>query len=84
MDDVVRARIGAKIKKSANAVLKEIGLTPSDAFRLMMKRIAVEKKLPFTPLDPNATTKAAMRAARRGEGLKVGSVNELMKELNSK
>jgi addiction module RelB/DinJ family antitoxin len=40
------------LKKSASAVLKRIGLTTSDAFRLMMVRIAAEKKLPFDPLVP--------------------------------
>ena len=66
MSDVVRARIDPAVKKSANAVLKKIGLTTSDAFRLMMVRIAAEKKLPFEPLIPNAKTVAAMKGARRG------------------
>ncbi len=68
-NDVVRARIDATLKKNATAVLKKIGLTTSDAFRLMMVRIATEKKLPFEPLDPNTTTVTAMKEARRG-GLK--------------
>ena len=65
-NDVVRARIDPALKKSAGAVLKKIGLTTSDAFRLMMVRIATEKKLPFEPLDPNSATVAAMKEARRG------------------
>lgn len=50
---VVRARINARVKAEAEAVLASIGLTVSDAFRLMMTRIAHEKKLPFDPLVPN-------------------------------
>ena len=69
MSDVVRARIDPAVKKTANAVLKKIGLTSSDVFRMLMVRIAAEKKLPFEPLIPNATTVAAMKEARRG-GLK--------------
>jgi DNA-damage-inducible protein J len=46
-DSVVRARIDPALKKSASAVLKRIGLTTSDAFRLMMARIAAEEKLAF-------------------------------------
>jgi DNA-damage-inducible protein J len=84
MNEVVRARIDARVKKNAAAVLKKIGLTPSDAFRMLMMRIATEKRLPFAPLEPNAKTIAAIKAARRGEGLKVGTVDDLMKELNSK
>ena len=63
---VVRARIDAETKDKAAAVLAEIGLTVSDAFRLMMIRIAREKALPFEPLIPNAKTIAAIKEARRG------------------
>jgi len=64
MSTVVRARIDARIKADATAVLDAIGLSASDAFRLLMVRIAAEKRLPFEPLVPNARTVAAMRAAR--------------------
>ena len=67
MNDVVRARIDPRLKKSAAAVLRKIGLTPSDAFRLMMARIAAEEKLPFDPLVPNKKTIAAIKEARAGE-----------------
>ncbi len=64
MNTVVRARIDDKTKNEAEAVLHAVGLTVSDAFRLMMVRIAAEKRLPFEPLVPNAQTIAAMEAAR--------------------
>jgi DNA-damage-inducible protein J len=63
---VVRARIDEHVKAEASAVLASIGLTVSDAFRLMMVRIAHEKALPFEPLVPNAETVEAMKEARRG------------------
>lgn len=65
MDSAVRARIDSKLKAEAEAVLDQIGLTPSDAFEMMMLRIAAEKKLPFEPLNPNAVARAAMRASTR-------------------
>jgi DNA-damage-inducible protein J len=83
MSTVVRARIDEKVKDDASAVLASIGLTVSDAFRLMMMRIAKEKRLPFEPLVPNAETVAAMEAARRGDVRKFGSVSELMADLNA-
>jgi len=49
-----------------------------------MLRIVAEKRLPFAPLEPNADTIAAIKASRRGEGRRVGSIDQLMKELNSK
>jgi len=80
---VVRARIDERVKEEASAVLASIGLTVSDAFRLMMMRIAADKALPFEPLVPNAETVEAMRAARRGEMVTIGSVDALFADLNA-
>jgi DNA-damage-inducible protein J len=80
---VVRARIDEKTKEEAAAVLATIGLTVSDAFRLMMVRIAQEKALPFEPLVPNAKTIAAMKEARKGGLRKHARVAGLMKALNA-
>jgi DNA-damage-inducible protein J len=80
--EVVRARIDPKIKREAAATLKEIGITPSDLFRMAMIRVAVEKKLPFEPLVPNETTAAAMKAARGGRVKKHASTAALLADLN--
>ena len=83
MSAVVRVRIDEKIKEEASAVLAAIGLTVSDAFRLMMIRIAAEKRLPFEPLIPNEETIEAMKAARRGDVVTVGDLHNLMADLNA-
>ncbi len=80
---VVRARIDERTKSEASAVLASIGLTASDAFRMMMTRIAREKALPFEPLVPNEETIAAMREARRGKLPRFKTVDDLMKDLNA-
>jgi DNA-damage-inducible protein J len=79
---VVRARINQRIKNEAAAVLGAMGLTVSDAFRLLMVRIAKEKALPFEPLVPNEETIEAMKAARRGELVTAGSLDKLLARLN--
>jgi len=81
---VVRARIDERIKEEATVVLASMGLTVSDAFRMMLTRIAVEKALPFEPLAPNAKTIAAMKKARRGKLKSFESVDALLKDLNAK
>jgi DNA-damage-inducible protein J len=81
-NSVVRARIDERIKNEATAVLGAMGLTVSDAFRLMMVRIAKDKALPFAPLVPNEETIEAMKAARRGELTTVGSTEELLASLH--
>jgi DNA-damage-inducible protein J len=82
-NSVVRARIDERTKRQAAAALKKIGLTVSDAFRLLMVRVAAEKTLPFEPLNPNAETIAAMKAARRGELVKAGKPKDLLRSLNA-
>jgi DNA-damage-inducible protein J len=82
-NSVVRARIDEQTKKEAAAVLKTIGLTVSDAFRMLLMRVAAEKALPFEPLVPNAETIAAMKSARRGEVVKAGKPDKLLASLNA-
>ncbi len=81
---VVRARIDEQTKAEASAVLATIGLTVSDAFRLMLTRVAREKALPFDPLIPNDKTIAAMREAREGKLKSFDSIDALMADLNAK
>jgi DNA-damage-inducible protein J len=80
---IVRARNDGRIKEEAAAVLSAMGLTVSDAFRLMMTRIAAEKALPFEPLVPNAETIEAMREARQGGLPRFKSVEALLADLNA-
>lgn len=82
-NDVVRARIDPKVKEQAAAILAAAGLTISDAFRMMLMRTVADKALPFDPLVPNAETIDAMKAARRGELVTVGGVEELMADLHA-
>ena len=79
---VVRARIDEQTKEEAAIVLAAMGLTLSDAFRIMLTRIARGKALPFEPLVPNAETIKAMKAARRGALPSFASVDALMADLN--
>jgi len=81
---VVRARIDENIKEEATIVLASMGLTVSEAMRLMLTRVAREKKLPFEPLIPNAQTIAAMKEARKGNLKSFDSIDDLMADLNAK
>jgi DNA-damage-inducible protein J len=82
-NSVVRARIDERIRSEAAAVLEAMGLTVSDAFRLMMVRIAREKALPFEPLVPNVETVEALKAARRGKLVTAGPAKKLLARLNA-
>lgn len=80
---VVRARINEQVKEEAATVLATMGLTVSDAFRILLTRIAHDKALPFEPLVPNATTIAAMKEARAGGLPSFATVEDLMADLNA-
>ena len=80
---VVRARIDEQVKIEASAVLSAMGLSVSDAFRMMMKRIAVEKALPFEPLVPNAQTVEAIKDARKSGAAPFKTVDALFADLNA-
>ena len=80
---VVRARIDEHIKNEATVVLASVGLTVSDAFRLLLTRVAREKALPFEPLVPNEETIEAMREARKGGLPAFQSIEALMADLNA-
>jgi DNA-damage-inducible protein J len=82
-NQLVQTRIDATIKAEAAAVLAAMGLTVSDAVRLMLTRIAREHALPFDPLIPNATTIAAMKEARAGNLPRANSIEELKNALNA-
>ncbi len=66
-NDVVRARIDTETKREAAAILAEIGLTPSDAFRMLLHRTVAEGRLPFEPLVPSTETLAAISEHDDGE-----------------
>lgn len=80
---LVQARIDKTIKHDAALVLKTIGLTVSDAVRLLLTRIAREKSLPFEPLVPNVETIAAMNELDANKGKKFNSVEDLMADLHA-
>ena len=80
-DTVVRARIDSDTKERATEVLQAMGLSVSDAIRLLLVRVANEKRLPFAVQMPNATTIKAMKELYAGKGKRFGSAEELFRDL---
>lgn len=77
---VVRARIDEHIKEEATVVLAAMGLTVSDAFRIMLTRVAREKALPFEPLIPNEKTMQAIKDARSSKRMEKVTLDQLADE----
>jgi len=78
---MVHIRVDQKTKQKAAKTLAAMGLSVSDAVRMLLVRVAAEKALPFEAKVPNATTVKAMRAADRGKGKRLNSAEALFQDL---
>ena len=78
---LVQTRIRRDIKEDAAQVLEAIGLTVSDAVRLLLTRIATEHALPFSPVIPNKKTIDAIKELETGKGKKFATISDLMADL---
>ena len=79
----VRARIDINTKERATAALDAMGLSVSDAIRLLMLRVADEQRLPFDIKVPNAKTRKAIAQLEAGKGKRFNSADDLMADLNA-
>lgn len=80
-DTYVRARIDIALKERATDALEAMGLSVSDAIRLLMLRVADERRLPFEIKAPNSDTKKAIAELESGNGKCFNSIDALMDDL---
>lgn len=65
---MIHVRVDETLKSEATKALADMGLTISDAVRVLLTRVAKEHAFPFPIKVPNAQTRAAMEAARSKQG----------------
>ena len=82
-DTYVRARIDSVTKERAADALEAMGLSISDAIRLLMLRVVAERRLPFEVKAPNAKTRKAIAQLEAGKGKRFTSTRALMADLNA-
>ena len=80
-DSIVRARIDTATKERAAIALEAMGLSISDAIRLLMLRVADEQRLPFDVRVPNTESRRAMEDLNAGKGNRSASAAVLFKDL---
>ncbi len=81
MSTIVKARIDEDIKIRAQAALEAMGLSLSDAIRLLLVSVAEEQRLPFDVKVPTAATRKAVAELEAGKGRRHGSEDELFEDL---
>ena len=73
--------IDSQVEEEATAILAEIGLTPSDDFRLLMTRVAKDQSFPPELFVPNAETISALEDVESGRVTSFGNLQEFMDDL---
>jgi DNA-damage-inducible protein J len=81
---MVHVRLDERVKARAEKALAAMGLSVSDAVRVLLTRVAVEKALPFEVRVPNARTREAMAELKKGKLQKLSGVHALMNDLSAK
>lgn len=61
---MLHVRVDEEIKTQATEVLASMGLSVSDAVRILLKRVVSDQAFPLELKVPNAETRAAMEEAR--------------------
>jgi DNA-damage-inducible protein J len=82
-DTYVRARVDTRTKQRATDALEAMGLSISDAIRLLMLRVAEEKRLPFEVRVPNTKTRRALAELESGKGKRFRNVKALIDDLHA-
>ena len=83
INSYVRARIDTDTKQRATEALDAMGISVSDAIRLLMIRVADERRLPFEIKAPNKDTQKAMNEFDNKKAVSFDSVNALMEDINA-
>lgn len=79
----IRARVEPDLKASAEDILEELGISPTQAVTMLYKRIIRDKEWPLELKVPNAVTRKAMKDTEAGIGLvHCSSVDNMFKKLS--
>lgn len=78
---MIHVRIDEDVKEQASEALAAMGLSVSDAVRVLLTRVAAEKALPFALKVPNVATLAAMQETESENLPHFGSIQELFDDL---
>jgi len=75
-------RMEPSLKRDAEKIMKNLGLSASQAATMFYKQVVLQKGLPFDVKLPNELTRQALEDAVNGRDLKsYSSVDELFEDL---
>ena len=80
---VVSSRIDPDLKRDAEQVFRELGLTTTQAITLFYRQVDLQRGLPFSVRLPNETTRKALGDARERRNLEsYDSAESLFEDLD--
>ena len=83
LNATVRARVDESLKFDAELILKEIGLTTSQAINIFLKKVVSEHGIPFDLKVPSDRLKIALDEAKNSEGTYHDHIDDMLKDLKS-
>ena len=78
---MTHARLTPEVKKQAENILKELGISISAAYEMFYRQIIAHQGIPFNLRIPNKDTLQAMKDARDGKGKRYDSVEKMFEDL---
>ena len=80
--EMIHARIEPQLKKRAEKVFEQLGLTATEAIRMFYRQVELRKGIPFAVQLPNEETAETLRMSDDGEDLhRTKHAKDLFKKL---
>ena len=80
-DTSIRIRIDSATKEKAAGALERMGLSVSDAVRMLLVRVGESGRLPFAVEIPNAATRASIAELEAGKGTAYDNAEEMFRDI---
>ena len=79
---VISARIDPELKRKAEQIFRELGLTTTQAITLFYRQVDLQRGLPFSVKIPNEVTRQALEDAKARRDLEsFDNIEELFEDL---
>lgn len=83
LNSVVRARIDEEVKKNAEEIFDDIGITTSQAINIFFKKVIRERGIPFELKLPTKRLENSIKEAKSNQTVKYSSIDEMMEDFHS-
>jgi DNA-damage-inducible protein J len=83
LNSVVRARVDKDLKDEVQVIFNELGINTSQAINIFLKKVALEKGMPFDLKVPNDRLQNAINEANNNQGTYHDNIDDMIKDLKS-